>query len=239
MSSVHVDVIPDAVTQTVVWFASDDDRLPPDITQVRAAVGLGLLYGVAINWTIALLDPHKDPETRRLMRALSRSLITHKGCAALISLAEQRQMPLPDPSCWTFRCVLSSAEQLTEATPSNLTESPCPAPPAANGQGPAPLLALEPGSFLLCGKKYPLAGKPREVLGELIRSRNHICTAAELLDTVWRESDVGQGTVRSAVSTARKTLRDAMREQGIEQPEDPIRTVDRGIKNLAWELMLL
>ena len=65
--------IPETVWLALTWFTSDDNATLPDTAAVRAAVGLGLLYGGAVNWAL-----------RRQPGEWSRVWITHRGLAALL-----------------------------------------------------------------------------------------------------------------------------------------------------------
>jgi len=106
------------------------------------------------------------------------------------------------------------------------------APPASHS------LTFRPGMFVYRGHQEPLKGKPWQVLQFLAQARCQTCTADDLLKSIWEGTAVEEETVRSAVSYARKALRRAMKAVGVAGTDNPIPTVDRGQKLLAWHLAL-
>jgi hypothetical protein len=82
--AVPFDQIPESVWETVTWFATGDNPTPPGTAAVRAAVGLGLLYGAAVNWALRQL------QARRLPDHWSRVWITNLGMLALAWRDEHR-----------------------------------------------------------------------------------------------------------------------------------------------------
>jgi hypothetical protein len=81
--SVSFDQIPESVWQTVAWFESGMSATPPDIASVRATVGLGLLYGGAVNWLLHQL------QARQLPAHWGSVWVTNLGMAALVWWNEQ------------------------------------------------------------------------------------------------------------------------------------------------------
>jgi hypothetical protein len=97
-------------------------------------------------------------------------------------------------------------------------------------------LRFLPGAFVYRGVKIDLGGKPLAVLRALAGSRTGRCTCTDLMDSCWDHGDAEIGTVKVAVSAARKALRRAVKEAG-QNCDDPLPTVDRG-RDLAWSLTL-
>lgn len=83
--SMPFDQIPESVWETLAWFASSSNATPPDTDAVRAAVGLGLLYGRAVHWVL-----------RRRSAQWRRVWITALGIAALKWRDEQPPKSVSD-----------------------------------------------------------------------------------------------------------------------------------------------
>jgi hypothetical protein len=118
--------------------------------------------------------------------------------------------------------------------PQQAEEGRAPAPPPCAGSD----LTFLPGAFEYRGYRQRLRGKPLEVLRELWVAPGRTRTASDLLDAIWPDTAVTWDAVRSAVSKARRALREAVRVAGVEGPADPIPNVDRGTHRLAWRLDL-
>jgi hypothetical protein len=112
-----------------------------------------------------------------------------------------------------------------------------PAPDQPAGTADNRLIFL-PGGFVYRGQHTALKGRPRQVLEALDRAPAKTGTAAYLMDNIWKDAAVEEDTVRTAVSDARKALRQAMQAAGVDGPGDPLPAVDRGTGRLAWRLNL-
>jgi len=121
--------------------------------------------------------------------------------------------------------------------PEQIIEVQAPAPPLT----PLPAdssLSFLPGAFVYRGHREPLSGKPLEVLQALNEAQGKTLTLAALRDKVWPDCVTGEETIRSAVATARKALRRAIKANGGNDTADPLPAVDRGTNRTAWHLDL-
>lgn len=104
------------------------------------------------------------------------------------------------------------------------------------GQPPASTdskLAFIEGGYTLDGREFALSGKPLKVLKELA-SWPQGRSSKDLRYAVWPDSITSDETIRSAISTARKSLKEATNTK-----EDPIPNVERGASGeAAWRLNL-
>jgi hypothetical protein len=99
-------------------------------------------------------------------------------------------------------------------------------------------LVFEPGAFTYRGHRKELSGKPLAVLRALSEATGQVLTLADLQDKVWPGCGTGEEAIRSAVSAARKALREAMRAVNVDGPPNPLPAVDRGTGRTAWRLAL-
>jgi hypothetical protein len=126
--------------------------------------------------------------------------------------------------------------QLAAAEPPNVVE-PVTAQEQKAEEVPSSL-TFWPGGFVYRGREFTLKGKPLQVLRAVAEAPGRTCTAKRLLDEFWAENPIEEDTLRSHVGAVRKALREAMKEVGVQGPDDPFPTVDRGSGRLAWRLIL-
>jgi hypothetical protein len=101
-------------------------------------------------------------------------------------------------------------------------------------------LVVEAGGFRYKGAFHRLSGKPLKVLKGFVDAHGGAVSLQQLCDAYWNDRQVGNETIYSAVSNARKSVRDAMCAAGDLNRDDdfnPIPSVDRG-DALAWKLDL-
>jgi hypothetical protein len=101
-------------------------------------------------------------------------------------------------------------------------------------------LELWAGGFILragnAEHRANLSAKPLAVLRSLLTARQHVRTAAELLDEIWGGGIAGEQNVKDVVSKLRKAIAKAHHQVGLGTLQhDPIPCVAKG-KDLAWEL---
>jgi hypothetical protein len=94
-----------------------------------------------------------------------------------------------------------------------------------------------PGWAAYRGNDIRLAGRPLAVLKVLAIAARQTATETALFEKVWPGEPVQGDTVRSAISDARKALREQLKSK-VALPDNPIPTVERGQGRLAWRLAL-
>src|SRR5262249_44886326 len=99
-------------------------------------------------------------------------------------------------------------------------------------------LSFEAGAFTFLNQRVLLCGKPLQVLEALANGRSNTKTLAALRDEVWGDAEIGEETIRSAVTAARSALRTAMKNADVNRPVNPIPIADRGTGRTAWRLDL-
>jgi hypothetical protein len=100
-----------------------------------------------------------------------------------------------------------------------------------------PYITIIPGGFMYASQKFQLTGLPWKVLKDIAESRHLIRTAAELLQNCWKEDSLATPqSVKDAIVEARKALRGALKQTGLDASIDPIPCVDK--TNLVWELKM-
>jgi hypothetical protein len=120
------DQIAEPIWAALDWFATGGDAAPPPTSTVRAAVGLGLLYGGAVPWAL-----------RRLAPQWSGVWITNLGLAALHWRAALPQPPRAKGTTRdeealalfladTSRTKTDLARQLELKNPQSLSPKRCP-----------------------------------------------------------------------------------------------------------------
>jgi hypothetical protein len=99
-------------------------------------------------------------------------------------------------------------------------------------------LTFYPGGFSYRGVRQRLSGKPLQILEALNAARDKTLPLRALQERIWDDREAGQETIRSAVATARKVLRAAIKQAGGDDRIDPLPVVDRGSDRTAWHLSL-
>jgi hypothetical protein len=85
--TIPFDQIPPTIWVVLYWFATGGNAKPPPTSAVRAAVGVGLLYGGAVAWAL-----------RRPSSKWGGVWITNLGLSALHWRAGQLQQPMLTPA---------------------------------------------------------------------------------------------------------------------------------------------
>jgi SAM-dependent methyltransferase len=97
-------------------------------------------------------------------------------------------------------------------------------------------LEFRSGEFGYRGVWRELPGYPGHALRTLSEAFPHAVVLETLRSRVWSDRAVGDETIRQAIATARKALRQSLHEAGHVDGGDPIRTADRGSGLTAWRL---